>query len=770
MTDKKTIKEIMKKDRLPFEFIARLTNTDKADYKALEELLNEMVIRGELKYSENTGLYHVPAHQKFNKEALYQFIEERKYIYEDDAVRAFKLKYKEAKSFLNELLHEKRIAYSPILNVYGIPKVATITIKNSNYGFYGFATVLGEEADYYVSGDLLADAYNGDTALILTGPKLRSEDKLKSAVVIEVIERAHKTISGVLSVKGKKYKKYYIRSSSADFNICADVNEDDIKNINVGQIVSADIEYVGMKLLAKNLVLLGNPNDPGIEITEIAIEYGFKVPFSAETEEEIKHIPDNVLKDELDGREDYRDLSIITIDGDDSKDFDDAVYVERLNNGNYFLGVYIADVSHYVKENTALNSDALERGTSVYLADRVIPMIPHKLSDGICSLVEGEDRLVLACLMEIDEKGKLVNYDIKEGVIKSRHRMTYKKVNKILNGDKELIAEYNDIYDMLLKMDELSKIIRRIRHKKGAIDFETSEYKFTLNEDGSPKEIKKCERDDAEMLIEDFMLKANETIAYHMNIMNLPIVYRVHEKPDQEKLHTVFKMVNTLGCDNHIKDTVDITPYDIQHLLEKLDDNPNKEIINNMVLRGMMKAKYNEKCLGHYGLQMNYYCHFTSPIRRYPDLMTHRMIKKLLLHPSDKFESELNYYSALIADIANKNSISERKSVDCERAVNDMLYSWYMESKVGYEYDAVITSITQFGMFANIGMGIEGLISYRNMNGYFDFDDRTMTASNGKTTYRLGDRIKVRVIDSNRLERKIDFVLSEDYDEGYLYK
>ena len=769
MTDKKTIKEIMKKDRLPFEFIAHLTNTDKADYKALEELLNEMVLTGELKYNENTGLYHVATHQRFNKEALYLFIQERKYIYEDDIVRSFKIKYKEAKSLLNELLYEKRIAYSPILNVYGIPKVATITIKNAHYGFYGFATVKDEEADYYVSGDLLADAYSGDTVLVLTGPKLRDEDKLKSAVVIEVIERCHKTISGVLAVKGKKYKKYYIRSSNIDFNVTADVDEKDVGDIKIGQIVSADIEYVGARLLAKNLVLLGNPNDPGIEITEIAIEYGFKVPFSAETENEIRYIPDNVLKEELDGREDFRDLPIITIDGDDSKDFDDAVYATKLDNGNYFLGVYIADVSHYVKENTALNSDALERGTSVYLADRVIPMIPHKLSDGICSLVEGEDRLVLACLMEINDKGKLVNYDIKEGVIKSRHRMTYKKVNKILNGDKDLIEEYNDIYDMLLTMDELSKIIRRIRHKKGAIDFETAEYKFSLNEDGSPKDIKKCDRDDAEMLIEDFMLKANETIAYHMNIMNLPIVYRIHEKPDQEKLHQIFTMVNSLGAANHIKQTIDITPYDIQDLLGKLDDNPNKEIINNMVLRGMMKAKYSEKCLGHYGLQMNYYCHFTSPIRRYPDLMTHRMIKKLLLHPSDKFESELNYYNSLIPDIASKNSISERKSVDCERAVDDMLYAWYMESNIGKEYEAIITSITAFGMFANIGMGIEGLISYRNMNGFFDFDDKNMTASNGKKTYRLGDRINIRVIESNRLERKIDFVLSEDYDENYMY-
>jgi ribonuclease R len=397
-------------------------------------------------------------------------------------------------------------------------------------------------------------------------------------------------------------------------------------------------------------------------------------------------------------------------------------------------------------------------------------MIPHKLSDGICSLVEGEDRLVLACIMEIDNKGRLVNYDIKEGVIKSAHRMTYKKVNAILNGDKELMEEYKDIVPMIGKMAELSKIIRNIRHKKGAIDFETAEYKFALNNDGSPKTITKCERLDAEKLIEDFMLKANETIAYHMNIMNLPIVYRVHEKPDQEKLHQIFDTIKYLGAETkEFKN--DIMPHDIQRLLEGLDDNPNKEIINNMVLRGMMKAKYNDKCLGHYGLQMNYYCHFTSPIRRYPDLMTHRMIKKLLLHPTDSFNEDLMKYSNIIGEIANLNSVSERKVVDCERAVNDMLYAWYMSKRIGKEYDAIITSITSFGMFAEIGNGIEGLIAYRNMRGFFDFNEKTLSASNGRTTYRLGDKVKIRVISANRIAREIDFVLSEDYDsyEDYMY-
>ena len=767
MADKNKIKEVMQNDRLPFEFIAKLLNIDESDHDDLSNTLAQMVEAGELKYSKNTGLYHVSKHRRLSSESVYEAIKEAEYIKENTLAKMFNVKFKELNAITKELISEGKIVFAPMYGVYGIPKIATLDIKDRGYAF---AVVEGEEANYYVAPDFIGDAYNGDTVSILPLGKINFDDRLDSAIVCNIIERKHKYIIGLLSIKGKKYPKYYIRSNALDFNVIADVDKEDLNDLEAGQIVMADLEYKGFRLLAKNLKLVGNPNDPGIEITEIALEYGFKLPFSEETEEEIKEIPDNVLTEELKGREDYRNLSIITIDGDDSKDFDDAVYVDILDNGNYMLGVYIADVSHYVKEGTPLDKDALERGTSVYLADRVIPMIPHKLSDGICSLVEGEDRLVLACIMEIDNKGRLVNYDIKEGVIKSAHRMTYKKVNAILNGDKELMEEYKDIVPMIGKMAELSKIIRNIRHKKGAIDFETAEYKFALNNDGSPKTITKCERLDAEKLIEDFMLKANETIAYHMNIMNLPIVYRVHEKPDQEKLHQIFDTIKYLGAETkEFKN--DIMPHDIQRLLEGLDDNPNKEIINNMVLRGMMKAKYNDKCLGHYGLQMNYYCHFTSPIRRYPDLMTHRMIKKLLLHPTDSFNEDLMKYSNIIGEIANLNSVSERKAVDCERAVNDMLYAWYMSKRIGKEYDAIITSITAFGMFAEIGNGIEGLIAYRNMRGFFDFNEKTLSASNGRTTYRLGDKVKIRVISANRIAREIDFVLSEDYDsyEDYMY-
>ena len=555
--------------------------------------------------------------------------------------------------------------------------------------------------------------------------------------------------------------RYYIESSIPRFKVEANVLMDDVNNILPDMIVTAELKYYNNgTIYASNLKVVGHKDDPGIKISEIALEFGFNLAFNDEVKEELKYIPNAVNKEDLKGRRDFRNLDIITIDGDDSKDFDDAVYLEELPNGNYSLGVYIADVSHYVKEGSPLDKEALKRGTSLYLADRVIPMLPHELSNGICSLNPDEDRLVLACIMEYSKLGKLVNYEICEGVINSHHRMTYNKVNKILNGEQELIDEYSDIAPMLKNMEEFSKVLRELRHKKGGIEFDTIEYSFRLNSDGSPKEIIKRERMDAEKLIEDFMLAANETVAYHMNIMNLPIVYRIHEKPDQDKLRTTFQEVKSMGLDVKLTQN-DIHPKQVQDALEKASDNPNKYIINNMLLRSMMKAKYSSECLGHYGLAMNYYCHFTSPIRRYPDLMTHRMIKKLLLHPTDKFDKELSHYSSIIPEIALKNSSSERRSVDCEREVDDMLYAWYMESKIGNIYQGTVTSIQSFGMFVEIENGIEGLILYRNCEEYFEYDEKHHIAYTDNEKYYLGKKVMVKCIAASKDERKIDFEISK---------
>ena len=672
--------------------------------------------------------------------------------------KAFGIKRDVLDSYLNDLIKDESIIYDRKYDSYFALREATINVNPKGFGF---ARVDGEEKDYYIYPENLLGAFDGDRALVYP---YEQGIRLINAKVYKIIKREHTFVIGKLFKKTNKktgINRYYIESRMLSFPVSVNVAYADLGPGKDGNIVYADVFYHKNEITGRITKVLGYPDDPGIEIETIALEYGFKVEFSAETEKELEQIPDEVKESELKNRKDFTDLNVITIDGDDSKDFDDAVYLEKIND-NYKLYVFIADVSYYVKEGSPLDKDAYKRGTSVYLADRVIPMIPRKLSNGICSLNENVNRLVLACIMEIDYKGNLINYDICEGVIKSHHRMTYNNVNKILNNDPLMVEKYNDIKDMLSLMQELSHIIRARRYKKGGIEFEVNEYKYTLNEDGSPKTIELRTRDEAEKLIEDFMLEANETIAYHMNISNLPCEYRIHEKPDQEKLQDVFDIIRNMGV-NLPKTKNDIHPKQVQDALEKISDTAYKPVLNNMLLRSMMKAKYNEKCLGHYGLAMNYYCHFTSPIRRYPDLMVHRIIKKLLINPKD-FDADLTHFEQILPEVCLNNSASERKSIECERAVDDMLSAWFIELQPKDSvFEGMITSITNFGMFVTLENGIEGLIQFANMNGYFDKSSDGLEAISYNKTYKLGQKVKVRILDASKETRKIDFSLEEDY-------
>ena len=759
MDNKNLIIKSLKESSMSYDLLKDVTNLSDDELKvALDELLDEEKIR----LTKKSNVY------KINKKRSSFYLEDE--IEGDDLISLIKKGYTEIHELsrktnmslakLKGLLHdyvesgEVRHINGYRGDYYTIPVPARISVSEKG-NVKAFVEGIDKSFNIYGGDDL----YDSDTVSILP---LDNDEHI--AVVDKIIERGHPFIVGIFKAKMNKktnVNRYYIESSIPRFKVEANVLMDDVNNILPDMIVTAELKYYNNgTIYASNLKVVGHKDDPGIKISEIALEFGFNLTFNDEVKEELKYIPNAVNKEDLKGRRDFRDLDIITIDGDDSKDFDDAVYLEELPNGNYSLGVYIADVSHYVKEGSPLDKEALKRGTSLYLADRVIPMLPHELSNGICSLNPDEDRLVLACIMEYSKLGKLINYEICEGVINSHHRMTYNKVNKILNGDQELIDEYSDIAPMLKNMEEFSKVLRELRHKKGGIEFDTVEYSFRLNSDGSPKEIIKRERMDAEKLIEDFMLAANETVAYHMNIMNLPIVYRIHEKPDQDKLRTTFQEVKSMGLDVKLTQN-DIHPKQVQDALEKASDNPNKYIINNMLLRSMMKAKYSSECLGHYGLAMNYYCHFTSPIRRYPDLMTHRMIKKFLLHPTDKFDKELSHYSSIIPEIALKNSSSERRSVDCEREVDDMLYAWYMESKIGNIYQGTVTSIQSFGMFVEIENGIEGLILYRNCEEYFEYDEKHHIAYTDNEKYYLGKKVMVKCIAASKDERKIDFEISK---------
>ncbi len=676
-----------------------------------------------------------------------------------DLSRQLHISKQKIKDALEDAVEHGLVYHPKNTPIYGLIKTGTVELKDRGYGFI---KVAGEEQDYYASADELIQIYDGDTVSFYP---YDAESKLLNASILKVVKRGHEFIIGTYQKRLKKGKiKEYIVSDHPKFRVSAIVKSGP-KDIPDGYVVYASIQYIGTAIEAHILEVLGHPDDPGIEITRIALEYGFQLEFSEDVIKSLPNIPTEVTSQEMSGRKDFRECLIFTIDGDDSKDFDDAISLKVAPDGTYDLGVYIADVTHYVKENTPLDQEALKRGTSVYLADRVIPMLPHKLSNGICSLNEGVDRLVLACLMKISDKGKLLDYEITEGVIRSTHRMTYQKVNLMLKDDKAMCEAYPDLVETLHQMKGLSDIIRAKREKKGGLSFEATEYQFQLNSDGSPKTIQPRTRDAAEELIEDFMLMANETVAYHLSIMNLPGIYRIHEKPDQEKLFSAFEVLRQMGLSVTTKK--EYNSYAIQSALKQMDEFPTKLIMNNILLRSMMKAKYSEECLGHYGLAMHYYCHFTSPIRRYPDLMVHRILKECYLHP-DHYEERLAHYGAIVGPIANMNSISEKNSVDCEREVDDMLFAWYMEKHHLECFKGMVTSMTNFGMFVSLTNGVEGLISLDRMSGYFYFDTEKMTYSDGETTYHLGDIVEVIVVGADRKSRKIDFMMKKDYEEEYL--
>lgn len=656
---------------------------------------------------------------------------------------------------LEELVEEDIVFHTPGSLIYGLKKQGQIEVKPAGYGFI---SVDGENKDYYVNAKELFNVYDGDFVEFYP---FDDASKLLNGKIIRVVRRSHTHIIGTYKKKFRKGKlRPLIQSTDPRFDVKAIVKKD-LPDIEDGMIVYAELAYVGTAIEANILEVLGHKDDPGIEIRQIALEYGFQTEFPVEVAKELTSIADSVAEEQKMGRRDFRRELIFTIDGDDSKDFDDAISLTKNLDGTFSLGVYIADVAEYVKEGHPLDQEALKRGTSVYLADRVIPMLPHKLSNGICSLNEGVDRLVLACLMKISKEGNLVDYEICEGVICSRHRMTYHKVNLILDKNQEMLALYPELVEPLDQMLELSQIIRSKRVKKGGIDFDVKEYRFELDSLGAPTSIIERTRDKAEKMIEDFMLMANETVAYHMNIMHLPCMYRIHEKPDQEKLLQTYAQIKAIGG-SVSESKKNISAKNIQETLRLAEDSAYKPIIHDLLLRSMMKAKYSDTCIGHYGLAMYYYCHFTSPIRRYPDLMVHRIIKRLLLHPKD-FEKDLLHFQELLGATAAQNSVSERNAVECERAVDDMLYAWYMEQRLHQSHEGIITSVTSFGLFVSLDNGIEGLVALDNMAGYYEYDPVSISYRSGKKSYGLGQRVTVVVVGASRKTRRVDFMFLEDY-------
>ena len=513
----------------------------------------------------------------------------------------------------------------------------------------------------------------------------------------------------------------------------------------------------GKKPEGEVVEILGHVNDPGTDVLSIAMSYELPIEFPEKVRNQAERVAKPVSDADRAGRRDLRDVSMVTIDGEDAKDLDDAVSL-NVCDGYYYLGVHIADVTNYVQENSALDREAKKRGTSVYLADRVIPMLPHTLSNGICSLNEGEDRLALSCLMKINEKGEIVDHEIVESVIRVDRRMTYTAVKRILeDGDEEQCRIYRDFVPMFQQMQTLSALLRAKRHRRGAVDFDFPETKVVLDETGCPVALKAYERNTATKLIEDFMLAANETVAEDFFWREIPFVYRIHEAPDEEKIRKLAVFLHNFGYTMHVG-TNEIHPKEIQKLLARVEGKPEEPMIARLALRSMKQAKYTPENEGHFGLATAYYTHFTSPIRRYPDLQIHRIIKETLRGRMN--EERICHYQSILEEVTKHASETERRAEEAERETVKLKKVQYMKDKIGEEYEGVISGITKWGMYVELPNTIEGLVHVANMTDdhYEYIEDRyEMQGIHTGKTYRLGQTILVRVIGADELQRTIDF-------------
>ena len=627
-------------------------------------------------------------------------------------------------------------------------------IMRANKKGFGFVEVNGLTDDVYVSADNMNGAIHDDVVLVEITSKMNI-DRIEGRV-LKIIERKINKYIGLINFDKNGLGHITLDDSKIKLNI--EVPREKSLNAVDGHkvVVEIDKQLGNNRCIGHVVEIIGHVNDPGVDILSIVYKYNINVDFPDDVKEEVSKLPMQVYQSDLAGRRDLRDEMIFTIDGDDTKDIDDAISVDRLPNGHYKLGVHIADVSYYVKEGSPLDNEALERGTSVYLVDRVIPMLPHELSNGICSLNPGVDRLAISCVMEFNVDGKQLSYEIFPSVIRSRKQMTYKKVNSIL--EKNIVPEgYEEFADKLRLMEELSVILRKAKVKRGYIDFDVDEAKVLVDDKGVPTDVVLRDRGKGEKLIEDFMIAANECVATHIYFMNLPFIYRVHEYPKEEKIRSFLSFVSNLGY--HVNGNIkDVKPTTMQKILEQLKDKPEYKILSSLLLRSMQKAVYKPENLGHYGLASSCYTHFTSPIRRYPDTTVHRLLRTYLFDGKVNMET-INKWEEKLVYIAEHSSERERASVDCEREVDDMKMAEYMEKHIGEQYEGMISSVTSFGMFVELDNLIEGLVPIKDMDDFFNYDEDRMTLTGEKShvKYSIGERVIVKVVRASKEEKTIDF-------------
>lgn len=666
----------------------------------------------------------------------------------------------ELKEVLDILISEGKVGISK-KGKYGKPDESSpIGIFCGHAKGFGFVTIEGREQDIYIPAEKTGGAMHGDRVQIVV--ETENSGRRPEGAVVRILEHANKTVVGFYQ-KNKSFGFVLPDNQKLSQDIFIPQGMD-MGAVTGHKVVVQITDFGGEQKKPEGLVIeiIGHVNDPGTDILSIIKAYDLPEEFPEEVMKQASRTVDTVDKREMEGRLDLRKLPTVTIDGEDAKDLDDAISISKEDENHYTLGVHIADVTHYVQEGSPLDAEALKRGTSVYLVDRVIPMLPHKLSNGICSLNAGEDRLALSCIMEIDGKGNVTNYRIAETVICVDRRMTYTAVNAIVtNRDPEVIEQYKDFVEMFDLMKELADILRTRREKRGSINFEFPESKILLDEKGKPLEIKPYERNAATKIIEDFMLMANETIAEDYFWQELPFVYRTHDTPEPEKMKRLGTFINNFGYSIKTQNG-EIHPKEIQKLLDKIEGTPEEALISRLTLRSMRQAKYTVICTGHFGLAANYYTHFTSPIRRYPDLQIHRIIKENLKQGLG--EKRISHYERILPEVTVRCSAMERRANEAERETDKLKKCEYMSRFIGQQFMGAISGVTNWGLYVELPNTVEGLVHVNDMTeDYFVFDEEHMelVGELSKKRYKLGQKVLVEVAGTDKLTRTVDFKLAE---------
>ena len=625
----------------------------------------------------------------------------------------------------------------------------------ANRNGYGFVDI-NEPEDIFIARSNINKAIHGDTVFVEIIDETAGK---KEGKIVKIVDRSAKELVGEYNIvknvgqvtPDDDHYKFKVEVAFEDSKSAIDGHKVLVKILNR----KADNLYTG-----EITKVIGHKNDPGIDILSIACKYNINDEFSEEIEKELETIPYEISEKEKKGRKDLTKKQIFTIDGADTKDIDDAISLDILANGNYLLGVHIADVSHYVTETSYIGKEALERGTSAYLGGKVIPMLPQKLSNGICSLNPNVERLAVSCEMEIDLKGNIVNSDIYLSLIKSKKQMTYDAVNKILEKN-EVPEGYEEFKETLIKMNELAHILRQNKIDRGYIDFDIKEAKIEVNDRGEAIDIKMRHRGQGENLIEDFMIAANEAVASTIYYMELPFIYRVHGEPSVEKIQNFARFVSILGYKIEAK-LKNVTPKTVQKILANLKNKKENQILSQLLLRSMQKAVYDKNNIGHFGIASKCYTHFTSPIRRFPDLTVHRLLKTYLIEQKINPET-MQLWENKLDIIGPHSSKKERDAFECECEVDDMKMAEYMEKHIGEEYIGMISEVLSFGMFVELENLVEGLVRIDSLNDRYIFDEETFTirSKKDKRGYRLGDRVRIKVIAANKITHKIDFEILE---------